>query len=272
MSFRCPVCSQELIKKEKVMLCPNGHSFDIAAKGYVNLLMNNSSGAKRHGDDRLMINARRDFLSKGFYEPLRAAVFAAVADGFPSSGTLLDAGCGECWYTSYFKQRLDESGLSPEVLGVDISKFALEKAQKNSGVERAVASIFKLPVADESCDALVNIFAPACLEEFSRVLKSGGRLIKAIPLERHLWELKAAVYDAPYENEVSPAELEGFTLADSKDITYEFTLENNRDITDLFNMTPYCYKTSHSDREKLEKLEQLTVSARFRVLAYRKND
>lgn len=272
MSFRCPVCSDELCKKEKVMLCPNGHSFDIASKGYVNLLLNNSSGAKRHGDDRLMINARRDFLSKGFYEPLREAVYGFVGDGFPSGGTLLDAGCGECWYTSYFKRRLDESGLSPEVLGVDISKFALEKAQKNCGVERAVASIFKLPVADESCYALVNIFAPACPEEFYRVLKSGGRLIKAIPLERHLWELKAAVYDEPYENEVPPAELDGFTLEDSRDVAYEFSLESNRDITDLFNMTPYCYKTSQSDREKLEKLETLSVSASFRVLVYRKNN
>lgn len=271
MSFRCPVCSQELIKREKVMQCPNGHSFDIAAKGYVNLLMNNSSSAKRHGDDRLMINARRDFLSKGFYEPLRECLYDFVSRDFPSNGTLLDAGCGECWYTSYFKRRLDESGLSPEVLGVDISKFALEKAMKNSGVERAVASIFKLPVADESCDALVNIFAPACPEEFFRVLKSGGRFIKAIPLERHLWELKAAVYDAPYENEVPSAEICGFTLCDGKDVTYEFTLENNRDITDLFNMTPYCYKTSQSDREKLEKLEKLIVSARFRVLSYRKD-
>ncbi len=272
MSFRCPVCSDELCKKEKVMLCPNGHSFDIAAKGYVNLLLNNSSGAKRHGDDRLMINARRDFLSKGFYEPLREAVYGFVSDGFPSGGTLLDAGCGECWYTSYFKRRLDESGLSPEVLGVDISKFALEKAQKNCCVERAVASIFKLPVADESCDTLVNIFAPACPEEFYRVLKSGGRLIKAIPLERHLWELKAAVYDEPYENEVPSAELDGFTLEDSRDVAYEFSLESNRDITDLFNMTPYCYKTSQSDREKLEKLEELSVSASFRVLVYRKNN
>lgn len=60
-------------KEEKIWVCPQGHTFDIAAKGYVNLLMSNSSGAKRHGDDRLMINARRDFLSKGFYTPLREA-------------------------------------------------------------------------------------------------------------------------------------------------------------------------------------------------------
>ena len=97
MSFRCPVCSQELKKEEKIWVCPQGHTFDIAAKGYVNLLMSNSSGAKRHGDDRLMINARRAFLSKGFYEPLREAVYDALSADFPRGGTLLDAGCGECW-------------------------------------------------------------------------------------------------------------------------------------------------------------------------------
>ena len=153
MSFRCPVCSQELKKEEKIWVCPQGHTFDIAAKGYVNLLMSNSSGAKRHGDDRLMINARRDFLSKGFYEPLREAVYDALSADFPRGGTLLDAGCGECWYTSYFKNRLGESGLEPQVLGVDISKYALEKAPKSCGVERAVASIYKLPVGDGECDA-----------------------------------------------------------------------------------------------------------------------
>ena len=46
MSFRCPVCSQELKKERKIWVCPQGHTFDIAAKGYVNLLMSNSSGAK----------------------------------------------------------------------------------------------------------------------------------------------------------------------------------------------------------------------------------
>lgn len=117
-------------KEEKIWVCPQGHTFDIAAKGYVNLLMSNSSGAKRHGDDRLMINARRDFLSKGFYEPLREAVYEALSADFPRGGTLLDAGCGECWYTSYFKSRLGESGLEPQVLGVDISKYALEKHRK----------------------------------------------------------------------------------------------------------------------------------------------
>ena len=156
------------------------------------------------------------------------------------------------------------------MLGVDISKYALEKAPKNCGVERAVASIYKLPVGDGECDALVNIFAPACPQEFSRVLKKDGVFVKAIPLEKHLWELKSAVYDAPYENEVPPHDIEGFRLVGEEKICYTFALESGKDITDLFNMTPYCYKTSQQDREKLEKLSSLTVSAQFSVLTYKK--
>ena len=120
------------------------------------------------------------------------------------------------------------------------------------------------------CDALVNIFAPACPQEFSRVLKKGGVFVKAIPLEKHLWELKSAVYDTPYENEVPPHDIEGFRLVGEKKICYTFALESGKDITDLFNMTPYCYKTSQQDREKLEKLSSLTVSAQFSVLTYKK--
>ena len=216
-----------------------------------------------------MINARRDFLSKGFYEPLREDVYEALSADFPRGGTLLDAGCGECWYTSYFKSRLDESGLEPQVLGVDISKYALEKAPKNCGVERAVASIYKLPVGDGECDAIVNIFAPACPQEFSRVLKKDGVFVKAIPLEKHLWELKSAVYDAPYENEVPPHDIEA--SASSVKRRYAILCARKREgYNRPFNMTPYCYKTSQQDREKLEKLSSLTVSAQFSVLTYKK--
>ena len=60
------------------------------------------------------------------------------------------------------------------------------------------------------------------------------------------------------------------SLVGEKKICYTFALESKKDITDLFNMTPYCYKTSQQDREKLEKLSSLTVSAQFSVLTYKK--
>ena len=70
--FICPICAKELVRKEKSFLCENSHCFDISKYGYVNLLT--TGGKKGHGDDKLMVNARHDFLNKGYYEHLREAV------------------------------------------------------------------------------------------------------------------------------------------------------------------------------------------------------
>ena len=37
--FRCPVCEEPLLRQERSYRCTNGHLFDIARKGYVNLLL-----------------------------------------------------------------------------------------------------------------------------------------------------------------------------------------------------------------------------------------
>ena len=66
VNLRCPVCAGALEKRAGAYLCPKNHSFDIAKSGYVNLLLNSSQG--HHGDDKLMVRARRDFLDKGYYD------------------------------------------------------------------------------------------------------------------------------------------------------------------------------------------------------------
>lgn len=269
-TFICPVCSQQLIKNEKTYTCENGHSFDISKKGYVNLLMSQTNKNKRHGDDRFMVNARKDFLNGNWYNPLRCALYEEIKSGFPKCGTLLDAGCGECFYTSYFYKKLFEAELNPNVLGIDISKNALEKADRTVPVERAVASIFSIPVSDESCDAVVNIFAPHSQKEFLRILKNGGRLIRAVPLEKHLWELKQSVYNKPYENDIEDYNLEGFKIINERHIKYEIELPDNKTINDLFIMTPYYYKTSKEDFAKLQNLEKLKTKIEFGVIVYEK--
>ena len=77
VNLRCPVCAGALEKRAGAYLCPKNHSFDIAKSGYVNLLLNSSQG--HHGDDKLMVRARRDFLDKGYYDRFIAAVADAAA-------------------------------------------------------------------------------------------------------------------------------------------------------------------------------------------------
>lgn len=246
---------------EKSLRCLMGHNFDKAKEGYVNLFIKNGSG-KRHGDDKLMVNARKDFLNKGYYAPLRQKLGEILGEG----NTVLDAGCGEGYYTSLFAEK-------NMVCGIDISKDALKYAAKNcKNSAFAVASIAEIPLADKSVDRVINIFAPESLKEFSRVLKKDGRFITVQPLENHLFELKEKVYNKPYKNPSPLLEKEGFELISTEKIKYEICLDNNEDIVNLFKMTPYYYKTSAKDQQKLQNLNTLTTTIEFFVAVYGKLD
>ncbi len=270
--FTCPICKQKFMQKDRTLVCPNGHAFDMARQGYVNLLRPGKGGSVRHGDDKLMVKARTAFLDAGFYYPLRDAVTSAVLRHAKKDATLLDAGCGEGFYTSHVRDAMDAAALSPKIYGIDVSKDAIHAcAVRDKNIRLAVASIFDLPAENESVDILINLFAPYDAVEFSRVLKDGGTLIRVFPKERHLWELKCAVYDTPYENEIDTLALDGFTLTGETFINFDFHLETNAQINNLFKMTPYYYKTSREDQKKLENLQKLATHAEFLLVEYQKN-
>ena len=154
---------------------------------------------------------------------------------------------------------------------MDISRDALICAHRRAPeLTLAVASIAHLPVADASCDLLLNVFAPHDADEFARVLRPQGVLLRVIPLERHLWGLKCAVYDRPYENEVPDPALPGFALAARRELRGTVTLRSQAEIEALFCMTPYYYKTGARDQAKLRALDTLTTETEFALLIYHK--
>lgn len=270
VTLLCPVCGQPLHKTEKSYVCSGRHSFDIAKSGYVNLLLNSSQG--HHGDDKLMVRARRDFLDKGYYDPLAREIASVCALYAPQECVIVDAGCGEGKYTADVLHTLQDAGKSPEIVGVDISKDALSYAARRSrSFTLAVASVSHLPLADESADEVLNIFSPYVPEEFARVLKAGGKLIRVYPLERHLWELKALVYDRPYENPPTPLQTAGFRILETREVCYAAHLPCCEDIMALFRMTPYYYKTSRADQQKAETAQELDVTLSFGVTVYEKH-
>ncbi len=257
--FICPVCRQKLFRVSNSFKCLKGHSFDISKEGYVNLLMDNSKG-KRHGDDRLMVAARKSFLDKGYYSPLKSTITELAGKG----NIILDSGCGEGYYTQ-------DIAAENTVCGIDISKDALKYAAKRcKNVEFAVASISDIPLKNSSVDTIINIFAPDSAEEFLRILKPNGSYITAIPMENHLFGLKSAIYDNPYKNPAPQIERQGFMITSSKEIRYSITLESNYDIESLFKMTPYYYKTSKADQQKLSGISKLTTEIEFFVAKYEK--
>ncbi len=256
--FCCPVCQDALFVRPDGLRCFRGHHFDKAKQGYVNLLRSNSSSG--HGDDKLMVLARSNFLNKGYYAPLCDAVTALAGEGH----VVLDAGCGEGYYTAGLAEK-------NTVCGVDISKEALKVAARRvPGAQFAVASVAALPLADSSVDTVVNIFAPDVNAEYLRVLQTGGRLIMVQPQEEHLWELKAAVYDTPYKNPAPNTARDGFRIVAQQTVGYTVHLETTEDILALFQMTPYYYKTAQKDQQKLERLKTLSTRAEFFITVYEK--
>ncbi|MGI5960255.1 MAG: putative RNA methyltransferase [Massiliimalia sp.] len=265
----CPVCGSLLEEQEHSYVCPKRHNYDKAKSGYVNLLLSNGKNSKLPGDNKLMVAARKNFLEKGYYQILSDALCKEVTALAPENPVILDAGCGEGYYTGNVWEALHEAGKNPCITGIDISKFALNSAAKQKKpVSYAVASVFHLPVMENSCHMVLNLFAPYCGEEFERVLEPGGFLFLIIPGEDHLWELKQAVYDEPYKNQVKDYALEGFRFQKAVKVANTITLESNEDIKNLFTMTPYYYKTSAENTARLDNLEQLTTTIQFEILIY----
>lgn len=271
LNLTCPVCGGELLRAERTFRCEKGHCYDIAKQNYVNLRMSSQSSKKRHGDDQLMVRARQRFLDAGWYAPLRDAL-CELAAAYAEGGDLLDAGCGEGYYTSAVREALAAAGKPGGTVGIDISRAALiAAAKRDAALTLAVAGVNALPVADASADVVMNIFAPNDDAEFARVLRPGGLLLKAVPLERHLFGLKAAVYDKPYLNPAPDYAPAGFVPAERRDVVGEITVAPQEMIEALFMMTPYYYKTGAADQAKLRERSSLTTEIAFGVLAFRRD-
>jgi 23S rRNA (guanine745-N1)-methyltransferase len=269
--FRCPLCAAPLERGPGAYRCAGGHSFDIAREGYVHLLPPNQKHSALPGDDRDMVLSRRDFLSRGYYKPLLNTICNQLSTLPGERPVILDAGCGEGYYTAGAYQALLAAGKAPRMAGTDISKFALRTAaRRERGAEFAVASSYRLPLADGCADALLNCFSPLALEEFRRVLKPGGAFLYVVPGPRHLWEMKEILYDRPYPNEEKETPYEGFRYREILPVEETARLESREDLRNLFRMTPYFWKTPRAGAERLAALESLAVQISFRVHVFEK--
>lgn len=269
--FRCPICAQGLDRQDSRYLCPQGHSFDRAAAGYVHLLPANKMHSKDPGDDKGMATARNRFLSGDYYAPLRDALAELALAYAPEGADILDAGCGEGYYSAALYRALVQGGKAPRMAGVDLSKHALRRAAKREkAIEFAVASVYDLPVADRQADLLVNCFSPLALEEFLRVLRPGGLYFYVVPGTRHLWELKEVLYPNPYPNEEKLTPYRGLRYLEVKEVDGSIHLPDQQTISDLFQMTPYFWKTPKEGAQRLSQLAELDTTISFRIHVFRK--
>jgi 23S rRNA (guanine745-N1)-methyltransferase len=272
MIFTCPICKEQLKKTEKAYICGNGHSFDIASEDYVHLLPPNKMHSKIPGDNKQMVSSRRNFLAAGFYRIFSNQLNILVRECMNMQNPIiLDAGCGEGYYTGRLYDDLKGYGLSPQVYGFDISKFAVKAAAKRyKEIAFAVGSIFDIPVQTNVVDCVIDVFAPIVESELNRVLKPGGFLILAVPGARHLFGLKEILYDQPYENEYKETSYEGFAFLRRVAAQDDIRIDGNQTIMDLFAMTPYYWKTTIEGSERLKQTDALSTQIEFDFLVYQK--
>ncbi len=267
--IKCPVCSSDVYESEdkKSLFCrgPRRHCFDFSSDGYVSL---SRQGA---GDSKQAIASRRSFLSKDYYLPLAEKICEVAARHVSSDAVILDAGCGEGYYTNKIAEKFGFA------LGFDLSKFGVAagaKSARREGIYNtfyATGSVFELPVKDASVDCVVNIFAPCAESEYMRVLKDGGVLIVVGAGKDHLMGLKRVLYESTYENR-ERADLPTSTeLIERLTLKYEIEVNGQSDVDSLFSMTPYYWRTSEADKEKLLGVECLKTEVEFEIYVYKKS-
>lgn len=271
----CPVCRTQLQGDGKQLCCEQGHCFDIAREGYVNLLLAQHKRSAAPGDDKPMLDSRRQFLEQGFYQPLCEHLAALCVDLFRKrSGEpflVLDSGCGEGYYTGCIAHALNKeaSGREHWIAGIDISKHAVRMASKRyRSVDFAVASNASIPVADHSLDCLLRIFAPGYDQEVTRTLKPNGYFVTVSPGPRHLFALRELVYDHVRQRAPAVAPVAGLRHVERSNLEFEIAIEGEGNVARLLSMTPFYWQTSQDKQEKIGGLDMLRTEISFYIDVY----
>ena len=256
------------------LVSESGHSFDVAKQGYVTLAA--GAGLKHKGDDMDMVNARETYLAMGHFAPFVEAVTGAVKGALvPASlaesppASLLEVGAGTGYYLAHTLDSIAEA----RGVGLDISPHAAKHLAKcHPRVGAVVADVWeRLPIRDESVDAISVVFAPRNPAEFQRVLVPGGQVIVLTPDAGHLDELREplgilGVEDGKVERMYEQAEGYLEQAADPVDISFPIELDK-ASVAAQVGMSPSARHISAGElAERMAALPPtLTVTARARL-------
>ena len=262
-AFACPNCQENLALVESSLKCNNRHSFDLAKFGYVNLAPQIKQSANY---DKKNFQNRQQILEAGFYQAILEVVSDLLSNS-KNAKTILDIGCGEGFYS----RKLQERHPDKTFYAFDISKDSVQiaaKSEPNWAVNWFVGDLARLPIKDASMDILLDIFSPANYGEFHRVLSKDGILIKVIPTENHLKEIRQKVQDQLTNKDYSNQDIknhfqEHFTILSSQTASLTKTITAEQ-LKALLSMTPLLF---HVNQSKIDwsDLTEITIEAEILV-------
>lgn len=275
-NLACPIDGNKLEQNDGQLVCENGHTFDIARQGYVNLLPVQHKRSKQPGDSKAMVLARTAFLNSGIYEPIANKLTEIISAQITTDKEtcFLDAGCGEGYYFDAIFRTLDEHKNTNKLsfIGLDISKDAIIQASKrNKQISWLVGTNRQPPIEDASVDIILCLFGFLSLDAFNKALKPDGKIIIVDPGPEHLKELREIIYPEIKKSDksnTSQNEIKGFALLKSEDVTFKAKITNNEKINQLLIMTPHFYRASKEGKQKAANLNELdiTINVIFKVL------
>ena len=279
-ALACPLDGAPLQRQGGSLRCADGHCFDLAAQGYVNLLPVQNKRSLDPGDSKEMVAARRRFLEAGHYQPIADAVAQAVLAGAAPGRTLtcLDAGCGEGYY---LRQLATAAGDAHPLalLGLDISKWAVQAAAKRDGQDArgtpraawVVGSNAGLPVLPGTLDRVLCMFGFPVYGEFARVLRHGGELLQVDAGPEHLRELREVIYPTLKPERPAPRQAPpGFEHLGTDSLRFQIHVDGAAPIADLLAMTPHLYRATAEGRARAAALTALTMTVDVRLARYQR--
>ncbi|WP_432950128.1 putative RNA methyltransferase [Kribbella sp. CA-253562] len=277
--LRCPVCADGLQLADRTARCGQGHAYDLAKQGYLNLLPSASNGIE--GDSAEMVEARSVFLAQGWYEPIRDALIESLPPITSAAPLVAEVGAGTAYYLAGVLEAgnktqlpdlhrgqvvadperrkegeiagyLETSGQQPGWRGiaVDVSRYAARRAAKvDAGIGSVVGDAWQeLPVRDGVADVVLDVFAPRNAGEMARVLAPGGTLLVVTPNQAHLGELIDVLGMVSVDGEKERRLVEslaGFDRVEQRVVETTMRLDHGA-IEQLVGMTP---SARHVDKQ-----------------------
>jgi len=256
--FSCPICNgaMEVLEQGEVV-CGNRHSFTIAKQGYVNFL----TKPVRSMYTKNLFESRKMVIDAGLYNELHNQIAKVIGD---SVQTILDTGCGEGSHLVGICGRLNNK--EAVGVGIDIAKEGIMTAAKYYEKKIwCVGDLASSPFRERSFDVILNILSPANYDEFKRLLKSDGKIIKVVPQSGYLMELRKQIFvDSEKENYTNERTVkrfyEQFPYVQRQRITYKMPIEKDL-VPRLIEMTPLGW---HAETRGID-LNEVTIDLELLV-------
>lgn len=183
-------CARPLTRLGRTLTCPLGHTYDIARRGYVNLLQPQDRRSTKAGDAKEAMAARARLLAAGVGRTILDAFVQMAATDLRAGAVVVDlgSGAGDGLATLAETQTIDG-------IGIDLSTAATDYAARRfPALTWVVANADRrLPLLDGCVDLVLSFNARRHPIECARVLAPHGVLLVAIPAEDDLVELREAV-------------------------------------------------------------------------------